>query len=85
VLNIIVVAFCACLLWRRGVSDVDNDLTMRTVVVLIVAAIHALYFAFVVSKNGVKDAARKYGRELILSTETVMGSARVPAKRKKAS
>ena len=52
----------------------DNDLTMRTVVVLIVAAIHAAYFAFVVTKNSVKEAARKFGRELILSTETLMGS-----------
>jgi hypothetical protein len=45
---------------------------MRTVVVLIIAAIHALYFASVVTKAGVKKAAQKYGRELILSTETLM-------------
>jgi hypothetical protein len=74
VLNVIVVAICAVVLWRRGDLDVDNDLTIRTVVVLMIAAIHATYFAFVVTKNGVKEAARKYGRELILSIEALSGT-----------
>ena len=60
-LNVIVVAICGLLLWHRGTFDMGNDLIVRTSVVLIVAAIHAFYFAFVVTKNGVKDAARKYG------------------------
>jgi hypothetical protein len=84
VLNVIVVAICAGVLWYRGALDMDNDLTMRTVVVLMIAAIHATYFALVVTKNGVEEAARKYGRELILSTEVLMGGMRVPAARKKA-
>jgi hypothetical protein len=63
----------------------DNDLTMRTVVVLIVAAIHALFFSLVVTKGGVQEAARKYGRELILSSETLSGLVRAPASRKKAT
>jgi hypothetical protein len=81
-LNLIVVAICAALLWYRGALDMDNDLTMRTVVVLIVVAIHALYFYFAVTKTGVKEAARKYGRELIQSTEVLPGSARVPTARR---
>jgi hypothetical protein len=81
-LNIVVVAICAWILWHRGVLDMDNDLTMRTVVVLIIAAIHALYFALVVTKEGVKEASRRYGREMILCTETLSGSARAPASRK---
>jgi len=71
-LNVIVVVICAGLLWHRGTLDMDNDLTMRTAVVLIVAVIHAAYFGLVVTKNSVKAAARKYGRELILSAEALM-------------
>jgi hypothetical protein len=77
-LNAMVVAICAGLLWHRGALDMDNDLTVRTVVVLVVAALHALYFGLAVTKNGVKEAARKYGRELILSTEALSDSARAP-------
>lgn len=65
-INLVVVAICAGVLWHRGALDKNNDLTMRTVLVLVVAAIHATYFAFGVTKEGVKAAARKYGRELIL-------------------
>jgi hypothetical protein len=85
VLNVIVVAICAAVLWHRGALDMDNDPTMRTVVVLMIAAIHATYFALVVTKNGVKEAGRKYGRELILSTEGLMGGTRAPAAREKAA
>lgn len=71
-LNVIVVLICAGIILYRGTLDMDNDLTMRTVVVLIVAAIHAWYIAFGVTLKGVKETARKYGRELILSCETLM-------------
>jgi hypothetical protein len=81
VLNVIVVAICAAVLWLRSPLDMDNDLTMRTVVVLVIAALHATYFGFVVTKDGVNEAARKYARELILSTEALMGGTRAPAGR----
>jgi hypothetical protein len=61
---------------KPGALDMDNDLTIRTDVILIIAAIHATYFALIVTKNGAKEAARKYGRELILSTEALMGGTR---------
>lgn len=73
-INIVVVTIAAALLWFRGSLDMNNDFTMRMVVVLIVAAIHAIYFSFVVTKNGVEQASRKYGRELILSTEALIES-----------
>ncbi len=81
--NLIVVMITAGLLWKRGTLDFDNDLTMRTVVVLIIAAIHALYFGFAVTRESVKAAARKYGRQLILSTEELMSPPRSAAKPKK--
>jgi hypothetical protein len=52
-----------------------DEFTMRAAVVLIVAGIHALYITFVVTRGGVKDAARKYARELILSCETLSRAA----------
>ena len=78
VLNLIVVAISCGLLWHRGIWDMTNDLTMRTAVVLIVAAIHALYIAFAVTNGGVKEAARRYARELILSCETLSRTATTP-------
>jgi hypothetical protein len=83
VLNLIVVVISCGLLWHRGTWNMSNELTTRISVVLIVAAIHALYFAFVVTKGGVKQAARKYARELILSCETLSSPmTRAPATRK---
>ena len=80
-LNLIVVLICAGLLWYRVPLEMGADLTNGTTLVFVVAAIHAAYFAFAVSKESVKTAARKYGRELILSTEALIA----PAPRKKAT
>jgi hypothetical protein len=44
--------------------------------VLLVAAIHALYFLFAVSWKSVSDASDQYGRQLVLSCETLMNGAR---------
>jgi hypothetical protein len=77
-LNLIVVLICAGLLWYRVLLDMGADLTNRTTLVFIVAAIHAAYFAFAVTKESVKTAARKYGRELILSTEAIMSPPPTP-------
>jgi hypothetical protein len=75
VLNAFVVLICAALLLHLGVLDAKAELTARILVVLIVAAIHAVYVIFAVTKNGVKQAAGKYGRELILSCEMFSRSA----------
>jgi hypothetical protein len=80
-INIIVVLICAFVLWRRSSLDMGDDLVMRTVVVLIVAAVHAVYIALVVTREGVKEAARRYGRELILSYQTLM-TGKPPAPKK---
>ena len=82
-LNMIVVATSCGLLWHRGIWDMTDDLTMRTAVVLIVAGIHALYIAFAATKGGVKEAARKYARELILSCETLSRTVKTPASPRK--
>jgi hypothetical protein len=82
VINLIVVAICAFVLWRHSNLDMSDDVVMRTVLVLVVAGIHAVYIAFVVTREGVKEAARRYGRELILSCQTLM-TGKPPAAAKK--
>ena len=84
VVNLIVVATCVFVLWQRHSFDMNDDLIMRTTVVLIIAAIHATYFALAVTKEGVKEAAKRYGRELILCCQTLMPNARAPTPRKAA-
>ncbi len=73
--NLIVVTICALVLWQRHSLDMSDEVITRTIVVLIIAAIHAAYFALAVTKEGVKEAARRYGRELILCCQTLMPDA----------
>jgi hypothetical protein len=73
--NLIVVTICAWVLWQRHSLDMSDEVITRTIVVLIIAAIHAAYFALAVTKEGVKEAARRYGRELILCCQTLMPKA----------
>lgn len=81
-INLIVVIICAIVLWRRESLDMSDDLVMRTVVVVIVAAIHGTYIALIVTRGGVKEAAQRYGRELILSCQQLMPAQRTTAPRK---
>ncbi|WP_222611400.1 hypothetical protein [Undibacterium sp. CY21W] len=86
-LNVIIVVLCAFILWRTSwaiVTPMGNKIT----VVLVVAAAHAAYMLLAVSHTAVWDAAKAYGRELILSTEaflTPAKPARKTASRKAAS
>lgn len=80
VLNVVVVAICGVMLWRTSWA-LDSDLGKRTVVVLIVAAAHAIYMLLGVRKAVVWDASRAYGRELILSCEAFFVSRSPPARK----
>jgi 4-amino-4-deoxy-L-arabinose transferase-like glycosyltransferase len=80
VLNVLVVLVCVGLVWWRWPIDMEDELTTRIIVVLVVAAVHALYIAFVVTKKAVIEAARTYARQLILSCETFMAAAGVKPK-----
>jgi hypothetical protein len=58
-------------------------LKSRVMVVLAVAAIHALYIGFAINQRLVADAARSYARQLILSCESFLGNEKMaPATRK---
>jgi len=78
-LNIIVVALCAFILWRTSWA-IDTPMGDKTTVVLVVAAAHAAYMLLAVSHTAVSDAAKAYGRELILSTEAFLTTAK-PARK----
>jgi len=74
VLNVVVVGICAVILWYNAPINLGDDLTRRVLVVLVVAATHALYICLIVTRRGVMDASRTYARQLILSCEALMAS-----------
>ena len=79
-LNVAVVLICAGLLWYRWPIDVTDGMTARIVVVLVVAAAHALYFLLLVNAESVKAAARTYARQLIISCETFLATVKPTGK-----
>jgi len=83
-LNVIIVVLCAFILWRTSWA-IDTPIGNKTTVVLVVVAAHAAYMLLAVSHTAVWDAAKAYGRELILSTEAFLTPARKIAARKTAS
>jgi hypothetical protein len=80
-LNFLVVVICALILWRDD-WDWGSEMGKRTIVVLVIAAMHFTYVSAAVRKPAVWDAARSYGRELILSSEAFM---KAPAAAKSSS
>lgn len=88
-LNAIVAIICAIAMWFRMPLSTDDNVSERLLYVLIVAACHALYFLLAVNKKAVTEAARGYGRQLLLACETLSNSPSVKAppkrERKKSS
>jgi hypothetical protein len=82
-LNLGVVAICAGLLWYNAPVNIDDAFTGRVLVVLVIAAIHAVYIVTVVNRRSVIAAARTYARQLIVSTETFLAAGRKPRATKK--
>jgi hypothetical protein len=78
-LNAAMVLLCLFILYRKGTIDTDDDVTIRLLIVLAFAVIHAIYMVFAVGKQSVIDAARTYARQLLLSCETFIGKEK-PAK-----
>lgn len=68
-----VAAICAAVLRLRppyfaALPQIDEKL----VVVLAVVLLHSVYLLLAANNAGVRDASRAYGRQLILSCETLM-------------
>lgn len=86
-LNVVVVVICAAALCYNWPFNLSSDTAKRVLVVIIVAAAHALYFLIGVNKKSVNLASRTYARELILSSEKLMADDKpkpVPRAKKKA-
>jgi hypothetical protein len=66
VLNAAIVIGCAVACWYGLPQKYQADLTP----VFVIAFLHALYLAFFSSENAVREAARTYARQLLLSTES---------------
>src|SRR5712692_8676930 len=67
VLDAAVVTICAVSLWSRLPSNIEDEWTVTFVAVGSVAALHALYFAGLVTPQSVFEAARGYARQLLLN------------------
>jgi hypothetical protein len=80
ILNAAIVAICIFLLWQRLPINLDSDLTQKLFSVLVIAFLHAMYLALFVTEAGVVEAAKQYGRQLLLSCETLKTD-RTPAKK----
>ena len=70
-LNALVVAVCLCLLSPYGIWISETTRT-EIFAVLTIAAIHALYFLFFVTRRSVEEASEQYARQLVLSCEGLM-------------
>jgi hypothetical protein len=82
-LNAAMVLLCLFILYRKGTIDSEDDVTIRLLIVLAFAVIHAIYMVFAVSRQSVIDASRTYARQLLLSCEAFIGKqklAKPPAK-----
>jgi hypothetical protein len=66
VLNAVIVMACTIAYWYGLPQKQQSDLTP----VFVIAFLHVLYLAFFSSENAVREAARTYARQLLLSTES---------------
>lgn len=81
--NLIVLIFCASVLWfRPPYFTALADLEEKLVIIIVAAILHSAYLLFAVGKKAVRDASRVYGRQLILSCDTLMKKG--PSAQKKA-
>lgn len=70
-LNALVVAMCILLLSPYG-SWIGQTTRTGIYAVLTIAALHAVYFLFFVTRRSVEEASDQYARQLVLSCEGVM-------------
>lgn len=71
-LDLIIALVGVATLWRG--SDLAGEPTkpLAVAVVLAITALHGIYFLSMVTKASVLDASDQYGRQLVLSTETLI-------------
>ena len=55
----------------------------KIVIIVVAAVLHSIYMVFAVNAATVREASRAYGRQLILSCETLMAKTKVPSPTRK--
>jgi hypothetical protein len=78
--NALVAVICAAILYFRppyfaALPQIDE----KMVVIMAAVLLHSAYLLLAVSKGGVREASRAYGRQLILSCEMLMKKGRSPS------
>lgn len=72
-LNIIVLTICAGIICLNPSYFVAlSNITEKLVIIIIAVVLHSVYLLYAVNKKAVFDASRVYGRQLILSCDTLM-------------
>jgi hypothetical protein len=71
-LNALVVATCTYLMSPSGIW-ISEATHAELIAVLTIAAIHAVYFLFFVTRKSVEQASDQYARQLVLGCEGLMG------------
>jgi hypothetical protein len=80
IIDALIVAVCVIFLWHISPIDWDADLPQKGILVTGVAILHAAFVAAFIGEKTVFEAARTYGRQLVLSCEALQAAA--PAKRR---
>jgi hypothetical protein len=70
-LDVAVVAVCLATLWWRFSFDVGDPQSQRLLAVIVITVLQAAYVLLFVNKAGVMEAARTYGRQLLLCAQTL--------------
>jgi len=70
-IGLIVLAVVGVLLWRHGLDVVGDEHSMALIGVGVAALVELGYFTVFVTEDAVREGARQYGRQLILSCETL--------------
>ena len=83
VCNAVVGCVCAAILvFKPAYFTALPHMDEKMVAILAAVVLHSAYMLFAVTPGGVRDASRAYGRQLILSCETLMGKPAPKAKGK---
>lgn len=80
ILNAIVLAFCSMALWIGWKYSAIENMPEKLILVIAAIGLHSAYMLFAVGKEPVREASKAYGKQLILSCETLM-KAKAPTSR----
>ena len=71
--NILVLSICGVILYFRPPYFIQlPNIDEKLIIVSIAAVLHSVYMLFAVGAASVREASRAYGRQLILSCETLI-------------